>query len=104
MHRVRSNQFALLAPDSCASGPDPCGTSETVVAFPSDDGNTAIVGGKGDNGFTGAAWVWTRSAGVWSQQGKLVASDSVHASDQGVSVAISADGNTAIVGGFNDNG
>jgi hypothetical protein len=90
-------------------GPKLVGTGATDPAYQgwsvavSADGNTAIVGGKGDNGFTGAAWVWTRSAGVWSQQGKLVASDSVFASDQGVSVAISADGNTAIVGGFNDN-
>src|SRR5450759_3476611 len=34
----------------------------------SADGNTAIVGGSGDNGTAGAAWVWTRSGGVWTQQ------------------------------------
>jgi len=39
----------------------------------SSDGNTAIVGGYGDSGFVGAAWIWTRSSGVWTQQGsKLV--------------------------------
>ena len=39
----------------------------------SGDGNTAILGGPGDNGGVGAAWVFTRSGGVWSQQGtKLV--------------------------------
>jgi hypothetical protein len=66
----------------------------------SADGTTAIVGGYGDNGLTGAAWVFTRSGGVWSQQGsKLVGSDAVRAALQGVSVAISADGTTAIVGG-----
>jgi hypothetical protein len=35
----------------------------------SADGNTAIVGGYGDNGNIGAAWAYTRSAGVWTQQG-----------------------------------
>ena len=44
----------------------------------SADGNTAIVGGYGDNGSAGAAWVFTRSGGVWTQQGaKLVGTGSV---------------------------
>ena len=69
------------------------------------DGNTAIVGGYNDNGGTGAAWVWTRSGGVWTQQGaKLVGSGAVGTSQQGSSVSVSADGNTAVVGGNNDNG
>src|ERR1700688_774776 len=39
----------------------------------SADGNTAVVGGSGDNSFAGAVWVFTRSGGVWTQQGpKLV--------------------------------
>ena len=70
----------------------------------SADGNTAIVGGVRDNGTIGAAWVFTRSAGVWSQQGnKLVGTNAVAESSQGVAVALSADGNTAIVGGYTDN-
>ncbi len=73
----------------------------------SGDGNTAIVGGANDNavnGGAGAAWVFTRSGGVWSQQGsKLVGTDAVGAAEQGYSVAISGDGNTAIVGGWGDN-
>jgi hypothetical protein len=69
----------------------------------SADGDTAIVGGGTDDGLTGAAWVFTRSGGVWSQQGsKLVGTDAVGAAWQGSSVAISADGNTAIVGGDSD--
>jgi hypothetical protein len=69
----------------------------------SADGNTALVGGNGDG--AGSVWVWTRSGGVWTQQGnKLVGSDSVGSSDQGVSVSLSADGNTALVGGNGDNG
>jgi hypothetical protein len=46
----------------------------------SADGNTALVGGPGDNSNAGAAWVFTRSGGVWSQQGgKLVGSASLGA-------------------------
>jgi lipocalin len=70
----------------------------------SADGTTAIVGGPADNGLAGAAWVFTRSAGVWSQQDpKLVGTGAIGDAFQGWSVALSADGNTAIVGGFNDN-
>ena len=70
----------------------------------SADGNTAIVGGYGDNSYAGAAWVWTRSGGVWTQQGsKLVGSGAVGFASQGISVSISADGSTAIVGGYGDN-
>ena len=44
----------------------------------SADGNTAIVGGAGDNSNVGAAWVHTRSGGVWTQQGsKLVGTGAV---------------------------
>jgi hypothetical protein len=66
----------------------------------SADGNTAMVGGAFDNSNSGAAWVFTRSNGVWTQQGdKLVGTGAVGPSEQGKSVALSADGNTAIVGG-----
>ena len=70
----------------------------------SADGNTAIVGGYFDDTWSGAAWVFTREGGVWSQQGsKLMGTGAIGSAEQGSSVAISADGNTAIVGGFNDN-
>ncbi|HYW47781.1 MAG TPA: hypothetical protein VE959_33240 [Bryobacteraceae bacterium] len=69
----------------------------------SADGNTAIAGGYGDNSGVGAAWVFTRTNGAWSQQGKLVGSGSVGASQQGSAVSLSADGNTALVGGWHDN-
>ena len=72
----------------------------------SGDGNTAIVGGPVDNANVGAVWAFTRSGGVWIQQGpKLVGSGAVQSysgSQQGYSVAISGDGNTAIVGGPTD--
>jgi hypothetical protein len=50
------------------------------------------------------AWVYTRSGGVWTQQGsKLVGTGEVGDAFQGNSVALSADGNTAIMGGYQDN-
>jgi gliding motility-associated-like protein len=86
------------------------GTGNTGPAFQgvsvsiSADGNTAIVGGNDDNSSVGAAWVYTRSGGTWTQQGaKLVGTGNVGASQQGGSVSISADGNTAFVGGLGDN-
>ena len=45
--------------------------------------------------------MYTRSGGVWTQQGqKLVGTGAVGGAEQGFSVAMSADGNTAIVGGI----
>src|SRR5262245_8466215 len=71
----------------------------------SADGNTAVVGGRNDNGNVGAMWVYTRSGGAWSQQGpKLVGTGAVGTARQGSSVAVSADGNTADVGGSGDAG
>lgn len=65
----------------------------------SGDGSTAIVGGENDNRGIGAAWIWTRSRGVWTQQTKLVGTGYVGAAAQGWSVSLSRDGATAIVGG-----
>jgi FG-GAP-like repeat len=70
----------------------------------SGDGNTAIIGGPGDNGDAGAAWVFTRSGSTWMQQGKLFGAGAVGNAGQGRSVSLSADGNTAIIGGKDDNG
>ena len=68
----------------------------------SSDGNTALVGGPGDNIGVGAAWVFTRSGTVWTQQGpKLTAKagEELGTGEFGESVALSSDGNTALVGG-----
>jgi Collagen triple helix repeat (20 copies) len=66
------------------------------------DGNTALIGGPGDNSNLGAAWIFTRSSGAWSQQGsKLIGADSIQVpapGKQGSGVALSADGNWALVG------
>jgi hypothetical protein len=68
----------------------------------STDGNTAIIGGSADSTGTGAAWIFTRSNGVWSEQAKLIGSGAVGNAFQGISVALSSDGNTALIGGYGD--
>src|SRR5262245_46687239 len=92
-----------------ATGPSGQGYSVGL----SGDGNTAIVGGLFDGaqavpaGYTGlgpgAAWIFTRSGANWSQQGpKLTGSGGAGTPSQGYSVAMSGDGNTAVVGGNAD--
>lgn len=69
----------------------------------SADGKTVIIGGGGDNG-VGAAWVFTRTGDTWTQQGdKFVGSGTIGNSAFGNAVSLSADGNTAVVGGPQDN-
>jgi len=92
-----TQQTKMVASDAVA--PAQQGTSVALSA----DGNTVIVGGFADNSNTGAAWVWTRSEGLWTQQSKLIGSGAEGIAEQGFSVSLSADGNTAIVGGILDN-
>jgi uncharacterized repeat protein (TIGR01451 family) len=97
-------QFVQQGPKLVGTGAVGLSVQGNSVSL-STDGNTAIVGGFGDNGSAGAAWVWTRSGGVWTQQGnKLVGSGGVGLGQQGIAVALSGDGNTALVGGTLDNG
>ena len=96
-------QFSQQGPKLVGSGAAGAAQQGNSIAL-SSDGNTAIVGGNSDNSYAGAAWVFTRIDGVWSQQGdKLIGAGATGAAEQGYSVALSADGNTAIVGGFDDN-
>jgi hypothetical protein len=70
----------------------------------SADGNTVIIGAYGDNSGTGAVWIFKRNGTIWSQQGnKLVGTGSIGFARQGISVSMSGDGNTAIIGGHTDN-
>jgi antibiotic biosynthesis monooxygenase (ABM) superfamily enzyme len=96
---VWTQQGAKLV-GSGAVGSAQQGRSVTLTS----DGNKAIVGGRFDNGQVGAAWAWTRSGGVWTQQGtKLVGSNAVGTSEEGDAASLSSDGNTAIIGGTTDN-
>ena len=66
------------------------------------DGDTVVVGASqaavGANGFQGAAYIYTRTSGVWTQQAKLASSDGAAFDSYGTSVAIS--GNNVIVGAW----
>ena len=79
------------------------GAFGTGVAL-SSDGTTALIGGSGDNGGIGAAWVFTSTDGTWTQQGsKLTADDETGTGAFGASVGLSSDGTTALIGGPQDN-
>jgi hypothetical protein len=69
----------------------------------SSDGDTLLVGGSADNGGVGAAWVFTRTGSSWSQQGpKLTGREETAGGRFGDSVALSGNGNTALIGGPED--
>jgi FG-GAP repeat len=60
------------------------------------DGSTALVGAPTNNLDQGAAYVFTQSGGVWTQQAKLVASDGLSTDEFGYAVALQ--GTTAVIG------
>jgi len=72
----------------------------------SDDGTRAIVGARHDDATggsnSGAAYVFTRSGTNWSEEQKLVPSDSEASALFGQSCSISSDGTRAIVGAYYD--
>lgn len=101
---VRSHDSWTQQGDKLVGGGAVGAARQGVSVALSADGNTAIVGGVADNKLAGAAWIYARNDGAWSQQGsKLVGTGAVGDAAQGVSVALSADGNTAIVGAVGDN-
>lgn len=68
------------------------------------DGSTLATGAWWDNSTEGAAWIFARSGGVWTQQGsKLFGSGASVAAWQGRALSLSSDGNTLSVGGGGDN-
>lgn len=69
----------------------------------SADGETALVGVPDDHGGLGSVRVLTRDGSTWTQQAELTGEGEVGDGRFGASVAISADGNTAIVGAPADN-
>ena len=73
----------------------------TTVAL-SGDGDTALVSGPSDDGEAGAVWVFTRSGQTWSQQGQKLTGAPVEEGSFGESLALSEDGNTALIAGYLD--
>ena len=68
----------------------------------SSDGNTALIGAKytkiGDKDFQGAGYVFTRSGTEWTERPRLTAANGAASDQFGTSVALSSDGNTALIG------
>jgi hypothetical protein len=64
----------------------------------SADGKTALIGGSQFGGGLGAVWVFTRSGSGWTQATRIVGPGPVGAQAFGVSIGLSADGNTAVIG------
>jgi hypothetical protein len=91
-------QGARLQADD-ASGSPALGESVALSA----DGNTLLVGGVNDNGGNGAAWVFTRAGGLWTQQGPKLVGSGTAGAVAGASVALASDGNIGIVGGWGGN-
>ena len=94
-----TQQAKLTASDGAAG--DVFGYSVAV----SGDGSTAVIGAHGDDdrgSESGSAYVFTRSGSSWTQQAKLTASDGAAGDIFGYSVAVSGDGNTAVIGAYGD--
>ena len=71
----------------------------------SADGATALIGAPDNEDGRGAAFVFARSGSSWTQQGAELSGDESTAHGRfGRSVALSADGQTALVGGARSNG
>jgi hypothetical protein len=115
-----SQQGTKLFADCMSSCGGPNGTGELgfsefgySVAL-SGSGDVALIGGPRDNGSEGAAWLFERSAGAWSQQAELVADCTQSCGGPngtgesgggsfGSSVALSADASGALIGAPADN-
>jgi len=72
----------------------------------SGDGSTALVGEEGEKSFTGSASVFVRSGSTWTQQGAKLApkaGEEVGGAFFAERVALSGDGNTALIGARDDN-
>ena len=89
---------------------DPVALTATFAGSPalgasaalSSDGSVAILGGPGGPADTGAAWSFTRSGATWTEQAELDPTGSVGAARAGSTVALAADGHSALVGGPGD--
>ncbi len=104
----RNAHYPILIDPWVQQGPrlTPGGTEEQLAGLGvalSADGNTALVGAVDADGEAGAAYVFTRSNGIWSEQAKITGGTEESGKGSfGRGVALSADGNTALVGAWTD--
>jgi hypothetical protein len=82
------------------------GNTLAVGAICESSNATGINGNEADHSATcsGAVYVFTRSAGTWSQQAYVKASNTGQFDNFGGSVALSADGNILAVGAQGEDG
>jgi hypothetical protein len=66
----------------------------------SADGNTALVGGPQDNDQRGAVWTFTRDADFWHPLNKLVLPPDMRDQNFGLGVALSANGDRALISDY----
>ncbi|MFI4991618.1 MAG: IPT/TIG domain-containing protein [Solirubrobacterales bacterium] len=85
---------------SGASGEGRFGKSVALSA----DGTTALVGDPSASSQRGAAWVFTHGGSGWTVDAALTDAELSHMAHFGRSVALSADGTTALIGGPGDSG
>jgi hypothetical protein len=101
---VAASPASSVAADEPSEAPQAEFTGSVGYGFAvamSTDGGTAVVGQLGDSTFTdvpGVAHVYTVDGSNWTQQVELTASDSSYDMLFGNAVAVSADGNTVIIG------
>ena len=67
-------------------------------------GEHALIGGPSDNEGKGAAWVLTRSGTAWTRRRRSPASGESGEGEFGASVALSENGEYALIGGPGNNG
>lgn len=79
------------------------GDAEGYSVALSATGSVALVGAEGKASQTGAAYVFTRSAGQWVEAAELTASNGAEGDQFGHSVSLSADGTIALVGASHGN-
>ena len=92
---LRPESIRLIA-NAPAENNDELGWSVAV------DGDTLVIGAQGDNpGNAGAAYVFTRVGGGWTQAAKLTASS--RGSDEGFGSSVAVHGDTIVVGAYEDN-
>jgi hypothetical protein len=91
-----SAQGPKLTPEA-ATGRESFGYSTALSA----DGSTAVIGAPASGGGAGAGYVFTRTAGVWSEQGPgLRPGAPTKNSHLGISAALTGNGERALFGGL----
>src|SRR5436190_20148056 len=82
---------------------DADGSTRAVGSY-DEAGSSRVIHGKPDNmrRGSGAVYVFTRSGGGWEQQAYLKASNAEGGDSFGVTVAVSDDGNTLLVGSLDE--